>query len=121
MIALNDLVVVGCGGGGGGGSGGGLKGLKREGFSLLITHVRRPHDMKESWLNITESMGQRTGKTPEEETVSQRIWFICWLSSHAQRIAGSASGPRNAFLETIQKLPFHNHIDNTLKEEKTKQ
>lgn len=53
MIALNDLVVVGCGGSGG------LKGLKREGFSLFITHVRRPHDMKESWLEITESMGQR--------------------------------------------------------------
>lgn len=55
MTALNDLVVVVCGGGGGSG---GLKGLKREGFSLFITHVRR-HDMKESWLEITESMRQR--------------------------------------------------------------
>jgi hypothetical protein len=35
---------------------GGLKGWKREGFSLFITHVRR-HDMKESWLEITQSMG----------------------------------------------------------------
>jgi hypothetical protein len=55
MIALNDLVLVGCGGSGSGG-GGGLKGWKREGFSLFITHVRR-HDMKESWLEITQSTG----------------------------------------------------------------